>query len=47
MLWNTVISVWDALLQQEGFNGELRAVLTFKYPMCSKAALDDFTPIIY
>lgn len=47
ILWNTVIAVWDALLQYEGFNGELRAVLTFKYPMHSKAALGDFTPIIY
>lgn len=43
----TLIAVWAALLQYEGFNGELRVALTFKYPRYSKAALDDFTPIIY
>lgn len=35
------------IIEEEGFNGELRAALTFKYPTRSKAALDDFTPIIY
>lgn len=47
IFWSTVIAIWDALLPYGGFNGELRAALTFKYPTHSKAALDDFTPIIY